>query len=45
MYTVDITVSNVDSDGSESEAIFLSRAMDGNRGAQHANGWEKVSAG
>lgn len=45
MYAVDITVSNVDSDGSESKAIFLSGAVDGNGGAQHTDCWEKVSAG
>ncbi len=45
MHAVDITVSNVDPDGPESEAVLLSRAMDGDGRAQHADCWAEVSAG
>lgn len=31
MYAVDVTVTHVDSDGAQGEAVLLSRAMDGDR--------------
>ena len=43
--TVDVTVSNIDSNGSESEAIFLPRAVDSDGRAQHTHSREEVSAG
>lgn len=45
MHAVDIAVSNVDPDGPESKAVLLSRAMDGDGGAQHADRRAEVSAG
>ena len=45
MHTVDITVSDVDPDGPEGEAVLLPRPMDGDRRAQHADCRAEVSAG
>lgn len=45
MDAVDITVSHVDSDGSESEAILLPRAVDGDWRMQDVDHWGVVSAG
>ena len=45
MHAVDVTVSNVDPDGPESEAVLLPRALDGDGGAQHADGRAEVPAG
>lgn len=45
MYTVDITVSHVDSDGSESEAILLPRAVDGDWRMRDVDHGRVVSAG
>lgn len=44
MYAVDVTVSHVDSDGSESEAILLARAVDGDRRMQDVDHGRVVSA-
>lgn len=45
MHAVDIAVSDVDPDGSESKAVLLSRAVDGDGRAQHADRRAEVSAG
>lgn len=45
MHAVDVAVSNVDPDGPEGKAVLLSRAMDGDGGAQNADRWAEVSAG
>lgn len=45
MYTVDVAVSNVDPYGSESEAILLSRTMDGDGRTQDTDCRAEVSAG
>lgn len=45
VHAVNVTITNVDPDGSEGEAILLSRAMDGNGRTQHTDCWEEVSAG
>lgn len=45
MHTVDVTVSDVNPDGPEREAILLPRAVDGDGRAQHADRRAEVSAG
>lgn len=45
MHAVDVTVSDVDSDGPEGETVLFSRAMDGNGRAQHTDCWAEISAG
>lgn len=45
MYTVDITVSYVDSDCSEGEAILLPRTVDGDWRVQYVDHWRIVSDG
>lgn len=44
VHAVNVTVSNVDPDGPEGEAVLLSRAMDGDGRAQYVDCWEEVSA-
>lgn len=45
MYAVDVTVSHVDSYGSEGEAVLLPRAMDGDGRVQDVDHRRVVSAG
>lgn len=45
MHAVDVTVSDVNPDGPEREAILLPRAVDGDGRAQHADRRAEVSAG
>lgn len=45
MYAEDITVPHVDPDGSESEAILLPGAMDGDWRMLDVDHWRVVSAG
>lgn len=45
MDAVNITVSHVDSDGSQGEAVLLSGAMDGDGRMQHIDHGRVVSAG
>lgn len=44
MHRVDVRVSHVDPDGSESEAVLLSRSVDDDGGLDAAHGWGQVSA-
>lgn len=45
MYAVDVTVSHVHPDCSEGEAVFLPRAVDGDRRTQHTDRGGVVPAG
>lgn len=45
MHAVDVTVSDIDSDGPEGETVLFSRAVDGDGRTQHTDCWAEVSTG